>query len=155
MPHIDLKTKQKWYGPTGGFDSEIGWSLYLSSLEEKSKKMRKLADDSSVSLIDEYPSSKSGEQHIIIIDAIANDKESRFQLNIPNNGAIAGIPDDVAVEIPVIVSGRGIQGIQIGELPKDLMLDVMIPRMRRMEQILQAFKERDRKGVTVHRGRRD
>ena len=89
----------------------------------------------------------SGEQHIPIIDAIANDKEMTLQLNIPNRGSIVGIPDDVVVEIPAVVSGRGIQGVQIGELPKRLMSYVLIPRMRRMEHILQAFVERDRKSL--------
>jgi len=146
--HTDLETKQKWYGPTGGFDSEIGWSLYLDMHEETLKKMYELAKNPS-SLIEEFPPVASGEQHIPIIDAIANDKEMRLQLNVPNKSAISGIPNDVVVEIPVIASGRGIQGIHVGELPKRLMLYVMMPRMRRMEQILQAFLEGDRKSLLL------
>ena len=91
----------------------------------------------------------SGEQHIPIIDSIANDKEKILQLNIPNKNSISGIPDDVVVEIPAVVSGRGVQGIHVGTLPKRLMLYVMIPRMMRMEQILQAFKEGDRKSLIL------
>jgi len=147
--HTDLETKQKWYGPTGGFDSEIGWAMYLNFREEILKKMNELARNPSLSLTKEFPPEMSGEQHIPIIDAIANDKEARLQLNVPNKGAISGIPDDVVVEIPVIVSGRGIQGIQVGKLPKSLMLNAMMPRMRRMEQILQAFVEKDRQSLLL------
>ncbi len=147
--HTDLKTKQKWYGPTGGFDSEIGWEIYLNRREEVLKKMHELVENPSSSLTKEFPPVLSGEQHIPIIDAIANDKETTLQLNIPNRGAISGIPDDVIVEIPVIVSGRGIQGVHVGELPKRLMLYVMTPRMQRMEQILQAFLEKDKQSLLL------
>lgn len=147
--HVDLKTKQKWYGPTGGFDSEVGWKIYLDRREQILKKMYELARDPSASLTEEFPPVMSGEQHIPIIDAIANDKETMLQLNIPNRGAISGIPDDVVVEIPVVVSGRGIQAVHVGKLPRRLMLYVMTPRMRRMEQILQAFIEGDRKSLLL------
>ena len=142
--HIDLKTKQKWYGPTGGFDSEVGWSLYLKLREEKLKKLVDLIGDSSISLVREFPPVPSEEQHVPIIDAIANNKRRTLQLNVPNRGLIPGIPDDVVVEVPVVVDGRGLRGIRVERLPKRLMLHVIMPRMRRMEQILQAFREGDR-----------
>lgn len=147
--HTTLKMKQQWYGPTGGFDSEIGWSTYLKRHDAKLDELRALVKDRSVSLMKEFPPVMSGEQHIPIINAIENDKDTILQLNVPNNGSIFGIPDDVIVEIPVVVSGRGIQGLHIGNLPKRLMLYVLIPRMRRMEQILQAFLERDRNSLLL------
>jgi len=147
--HVNLATKKKWFGPTGGFDSEIGWSIYLKRREKKLKRMQRLYEDSSASLTKEFPPVMSGEQHIPLIDSIANDKERILQLNIPNRGAISGIPDDVVVEIPTVVSGRGIRGIQVGALPKRLMMYVMIPRMLRMERILQAFTEGDRKSLVL------
>jgi len=147
--HTDIKTKQKWYGSTGGFDSEIGWSIYLDFRGKILKKMNELAADPSLSLTEEFPPATSGEQHIPIIDAIANDKETKLQLNIPNRGAVSGIPDDVVVEIPALVSGKGVQGINVGRLPKRLMLYAIEPRMRRMEQILQTFLNGDRKGLLL------
>lgn len=142
--HIDFKTKQKWYGPSGGFDSEVGWSLYLKLREEKLKKLTDLIRNPSASLVREFPPVPSEEQHVPIIDSIANDKKRVLQLNILNKGLIAGIPDDVVVEVPAVVDGRGIRGLPVGSLPKRLMLHVIMPRMRRMEQILQAFKEGDK-----------
>jgi alpha-galactosidase len=147
--HIDLETKKRWFGPTGGFDSEIGWSIYLEYREKILKKMECLFRDRSASLTKEFPPVPSGEQHIPIIDSVANDKEKILQLNIPNRGAIPGIPDDVIVEIPAVVSGRGIQGIQVGTLPTRLMSYVIMPRMIRMERILQAFLEGDRKSLVL------
>lgn len=147
--HTDFETKQRWYGPTGGFDSEIGWSMYLDHHDARMRRMSELAENPALTLTREFPPVMGKEQHIPTIDAIANDKETILQLNIPNKGAVSGIPDDVVVEIPVIVSGRGIQGIHVGNLPKRLMLYAITPRMRRMEQILQAFQEGDRKSLLL------
>jgi len=147
--HTDLKTKKRWFGPTGGFDSKVGWSTYLKVREGEWKRMQELFRNRSAPLTDSYPPGMSGEQHIPIIDAIANDKETILQLNVPNGDSIIGIPDDVSVEIPVVVNGRGIRGITIGRLPQRLMLGVMIPRILRMEMILQAFLDGDRKGLLL------
>ncbi|MGQ9514474.1 MAG: family 4 glycosyl hydrolase [Thermoproteota archaeon] len=147
--HTDLEMKKRWFGPTGGFDSKIGWSIYLKERERGLKRMQKIFGTPSTSLTDVFPPVMSGEQHIPIIDAIANDKETILELNIPNRGAISGIPDDVVVEIPVVVSRRGIQGVHVGQLPKRLMLDIMIPRMLRMEKILHAFICGDRKSLLL------
>jgi alpha-galactosidase/6-phospho-beta-glucosidase family protein len=41
--------------------------------------------------------------------------------NIPNSGEfVPGIPRDFQVEVPALVSRRGIQGIQTGGLPPTL-----------------------------------
>jgi len=147
--HTDLKTKQRWFGPSGGFDSEIGWSMYLDLLREVLEQMRVWASDPGTALTEVYPPTFSGEQHIPFIDAIANDKKVQLQLNIPNKGMISGIPDDVVVEVPVLVDRIGVRAIRIGQLPKRLMLHVMMPRMLRMEQVLQAFLDGDRESLLL------
>ena len=147
--HIDLRTKQRWYGPTGGFDSELGWSMYLDLLKEVLEQLRVWSSDPAVALTEVYPPTYSGEQHIPFIDAIANDKEVQLQLNIPNRGTISGIPDDVVTEVPAIVGRNGIRAINMGQLPRRLMLHVMMPRMLRMEQVLQAFLDGDKKSLLL------
>jgi alpha-galactosidase len=142
--HTDLKTKKKWYGPLGGFDSEVGWSRYQADLRRQLNRMCKIYDDASVSVTAEFPPMKSGEQHVPIVDAIVNGKESVFQVNVPNRGAVEGIPSDVVVEVPAIVSSRGVQRLRVERLPKRLMLHVIIPRMLRMEWALEAYKEGSR-----------
>lgn len=139
--HTDLETKKRWYGPLGGFDSEIGWARYLKDLRKERDKMLKVYNNPSVPLRNVFPPLMSGEQHIPIVDAIVNDRKRMFQVNIPNNGVINGIPNDVIVEVPAVLSGRGVRRIHVGRLPKLLMLHVMIPRMLRMEWALEAFLE--------------
>lgn len=38
-------------------------------------------------------------------------------VNIPNQGAIANLPEETIVEVPAVVNGMGIQGLTLGELP--------------------------------------
>ncbi len=139
--HTNLQTKKRWYGPLGGFDSEIGWARYLEDLRKQMDKMFSVYSKPSILLRSVLPPFMSGEQHIPIIDAIVNDKKSVFQVNIPNKGLIRGIPDDVVVEVPAILSGRGVRRTHVDKLPKLLTLHVMIPRMLRMEWALEAFLE--------------
>ncbi len=148
--HTDLETKRKWYGPTGGFDSEIGWSIYLALHDIKLRRLRALAENPKASLLQEIPPERSDEQVVPFIDAVVNDKETRVVINVPNDGAISGIPSDVAVEVPVIASAKGYRHIYSGlTLPRRLMLYVMIPRILRMERVLQAFLDGDRKSLVL------
>ena len=53
-----------------------------------------------------------------LIAAIAGDENYYDEaVNIPNNGAIANLPDETVVEVPAVVNGLGIQGLALGELP--------------------------------------
>jgi alpha-galactosidase len=146
--HTDLITKKKWYGPLGGFDSEIGWSRYQADLRRQLNRMCKICDDASVSVTAEFPPMKSGEQHVPIIDAIVNDREGMFQVNVPNGGAVDGVPSDVVVEVPALVGSRGVQRLHVGRLPERLMLHVIVPRMLRMEWALEAYLEGGRDLLT-------
>lgn len=139
--HTDLETKKRWYGPLGGFDSELGWSRYLRDLKKRCDRMSRICNDASVSVTKEFPPEPSGEQHVPIVDAMANDEEGTFQVNVPNEGAIDGIPDDVVVEVPVRIDGHGVHRNHVGKLPKRLMLHAIIPRMLRMEWALEAYIE--------------
>lgn len=38
-------------------------------------------------------------------------------VNVPNRGAIAGLPDDTVVEVPAVVQPGGIRPLQLGSLP--------------------------------------
>jgi alpha-galactosidase len=74
-----------------------------------------------------------------IIDGLVNDNEGQFQVNIPNNGALPGIPDDVVVELPAIVNKKGIQPLRVQPLPNKIMLECIYPDWLRMERTLEAL----------------
>jgi alpha-galactosidase len=53
-----------------------------------------------------------------IVEAITfNDNYYHHQLNLPNNGLIPNLPDDAIVEVPGVISGFGIQGLNVPPLP--------------------------------------
>lgn len=167
--HYDLETKKKWYGgPWGGADSELGWKWYEDRLREitalTSKTAELLKKNKNVKLSEALsanfsiipadfanevksfydPSILSGEQHIPFIDAIVNNHTNRFVVNILNNGVIAGIPNDVAVEIPARVDKDGIHPEEITPpLPERIIKWYLYPRMARMEWALEAFEKKN------------
>mgnify|MGYP000020464811 CR=1 FL=1 len=143
--HTDLETKKKWFNKYGGFDSEIGWNYYLNGLRKKMEKMFQIYENPLTKVSSEIPPSISGEQHIPIIDAIVNDNKGEFQVNVPNKGAIEGIADDVVVEVPAIVSARGVQTIHVGSLPKHLTLHILRTHVIPMEMCLEALLTGDKR----------
>ena len=146
--HYNPETKKKWYGePWGGADSDLGWDWYQNYLKASTDKSFKLALDKSVNLLKEFPPEvKSGEQHIQFIDALTNGHQERFVLNITNKGPIiTDIPEDVVVEVPVIVNKKGIHPEEINPpIPKRIMNMYLAPRMLRMEWALEAFVTGDK-----------
>lgn len=143
--HTDIQTKKYWFGePWGGPDTELARPLFVKNLEERIAEMTRLAKDPKASLVEAFGATKTREQQVPIIDGLVNDHEGQFQVNVPNKGAIAGIPDDVVVEVPAIVNIKGIQPIRVGELPRKVMLEHILPEWLQMEQQLHAFKTGDR-----------
>jgi alpha-galactosidase len=61
----------------------------------------------------------SGERAIPTAAAIAHNGNSFEQaLNVPNVGAISNLPEGAVVEVPALVSGRGIEALALGDLPE-------------------------------------
>ena len=141
--HSDFTTKEKWYGVNGGFDSEICWAEYLGQKDVHHEKIRKaLAQGEPITSV--YPLESSGEQHIPLINAMVTDHYEWFILNVPNNGCVPGIPDDVMVEIPVLANACGIRGTRVNPLPRRLMDNVMYPRIRTLNNLHEAYRNGDR-----------
>jgi len=142
--HTDLETKRRWFGaPTGGFDSEIGWQQYLDRLQTRLDTIARAVRDERTPITQSLPLAHSGEIQLPLMDSLVNDVERVLQVNVPNNGAIAGIPDNVVVEGKATVSGMGIQLLQVGKLPETLMMQIILPRWLLMERELSAYVNRD------------
>jgi alpha-galactosidase len=148
--HVDLTTKKRWFNKYGGFDSEIGWQHYLTRLENQMKTMQQLYQSPSRALTAEFAPEKSGEQHIPIIDALINDHEGTFQVNVVNNGALPGFENDLVVEVPGIVNGGGIKAIPVRPFPKTLTCHIQRTQVIPMELGLEAWKTGDR-NILVNR----
>lgn len=143
--HTDLDTRKRWYGgPIGGGDTPEGRDRILKYKEEHFNRMKEAAYDPSIRPIDLFGDKRTNEQHIPIIDGLVNDHEGQFQVNVRNDGALAGVPDDVAVEVPAIVNKKGIQPLRVQPLPRKIMLECIYPDWLNMEISLEALKSGDR-----------
>ncbi len=146
--HTDFETKCKWYGKNGGFDSEIGWKSYLDSKVDIQERLNEIVE-SGKSVMEEYRPSETTEQHIPFIDSMANGNERILTLNVPNKGAIEGLPDDILVEIPVLCNATGIHNVQIGKLPYKVMNHVILPRLARAQSIIDAYENHSREMLVL------
>ncbi len=142
--HTDLDAKKKWYGHLGGFDSEVGWGQYLDRIGERVAAVEKAALDMSRPITDEFPAKKTDEQIVPIINSIAHDQASQYQVNIPNRGGILpGFPEDLVIECQGIVSAAGIRGIAVPPMPPTVFVGAMIPRWQRAELVVESFRQGD------------
>lgn len=137
--HTDLETRKRWYGSTGGGDTPEGRDRILEGKAKKWEQMKAAAYDEKVRPIDMFGDRMTTEQHVPIMDGLVNDNEGQFQVNVPNHGALPGIPDDVAVEVPAVVNRKGIQPLRVPPLPRKIMLECIYPDWLRMERTLEAL----------------
>ena len=71
-------------------------------------------------------------------------EKAQFQVNVPNQGALPGVPDDIVVEIPAVVNKEGIHRIHVEPLPPKIMLTQILPLVLSLERTLLALKTGDR-----------
>jgi alpha-galactosidase len=63
----------------------------------------------------------SGERAIPIIEALLQDSNSyEIAVNIPNDGIIENLPQDLVIECSGIVNKDGVHGVKLGKLPKNI-----------------------------------
>ncbi len=63
----------------------------------------------------------SGERAIPIIEAIVQDSNSyEIAVNIPNEGIIENLPQDLVIECSGTVNKEGIQGVKLGSIPTNI-----------------------------------
>lgn len=143
--HTDIETKKHWFGePWGGPDTELARPFYVANLEKKMAQIHDVANDPKASVVDVFGAQKTREQQVPIIDGLVNNNEGYFQVNVPNYGALPGVPDDVVVEVPALVNKKGIQPIRVEPLPEKIMYEQILPEWLDMERELLAFHTGDR-----------
>lgn len=142
--HTGLESRAHWYDPNGGKDTPAGRDKVLEGKAKKYEQMKAAAYDEKVRPVDMFGDKMTHEQHIPIMNGLVNNIEGQFQVNVPNNGALPGIPDDVAVEVPALVNKKGIQPIRVPPLPKKIMLECVLPDWLNMERTLEAVLTGDK-----------
>jgi alpha-galactosidase len=139
--HCDDATEQHWREQPVRF-----WNRFFTGGEAEVAQIAQIAADPTVRVTDHFPPKHSHESIIPMVEALICDTPRTIISNIPNRGGyVPGIPHDVQVEIPALVSRRGIQGIQTNGLPTAalayLMRDCVVP----LELELAAYTQRSRR----------
>ncbi len=143
--HTDIDTKKRWFGePWGGPDTHLARPYFVKNLSERIAEMIRIANDPNASVVEFVGTTKTREQIVPIVDGLVNNNEGQFQVNVPNKGALPGIPDDVVVEVPAIVNIKGITPMRVDPLPQKVMLGHVLPEWLDMERDLYTFKNGDR-----------
>jgi alpha-galactosidase len=134
--HVDDETEKRWNeDPTEWYEG------YFRGGARKVALAARLASDETISLQDEFPPRASGESMVGIIESIACDIPKVFIVNILNDGDfIPGVPADFQVEVPALVSRRGIQGIQTNGLPPEIIAYILHDRVAPVELELEAYE---------------
>jgi alpha-galactosidase len=139
-----LDSQLYWYGPTGGFGSDVHRGPFMKRHYARLGEIHAVATDTSQSVLKAFPPVRTREQQVPIIDALANDVADIFQINVLNQGALPGVADDIVTEGPALIDAGGIHRIHVKPLPKKLMLEVIQPHLLSMEWELEAFLTGDR-----------
>jgi alpha-galactosidase len=138
--HSDDATEERWLeNPTRWWDGYFGY------LDEKVREMREISQNRAVKVSEHFPPKMSGEVMVPLIESIACDIPRVLTVNVFNTGNfVAGVPADFEVEIPGLVSARGIQGIQTRPLPAELQAYILRDRVAPVNVELKAFETGDK-----------
>ncbi len=134
--HSDQATERGW-----GERPIDGWNGYFSWVAKNAEEFKRVAADPAIKVTEFYPPRVSGEPMVPIIEAMTCDIPRVVIGNIHNSGDfVPGIPRDFEVEIPTLVSKRGIQGIQTHGLPASLLAHILHDRVAPVNLELEAFR---------------
>ena len=136
--HADKETEVKWKE-----DPDFWFDRHIDRVGNKVDDIIKVAYDADVKATSVFPTTRTDESNVAIINAIANDQPRIFQVNILNRGSVPGVADDVAVDIPGLVSAAGIQGLVLDPLPPAIAC-LMQEKIINMERGLAAYLNRDK-----------
>jgi alpha-galactosidase len=111
--HTDDETERRYKENPGKW-----WEGYFNWVDYNARENFRIGNDPQARMTEYLKPEASGEEMVPIIESIACDIPRTFIVNIPNRGELVlGVPADFAVEVPALVSARGIQGIQTAGLP--------------------------------------
>ncbi len=109
-----------FYDPMDGHPwagAEVPEFLYTMGQFDRTRRFEKRARPDHGPALDKIES--SGEAAIPIMEAIACDHPTVLAaVNVPNQGAIPGLPDELIVEVPATADGKGIKKTPMAALPE-------------------------------------
>ncbi|NHV07215.1 MAG: alpha-glucosidase/alpha-galactosidase [Thaumarchaeota archaeon] len=138
--HINEENEKRW-----NEDPKAWWESYFAHGKRRVEELINLSKDTSASVSNRFPLEKSNEIIVPLIESIVCDIPRVLQVNIQNsNNFVPGIPSNFEVEIPALVSKKGIQGIETEGLPKPLTMYAIRDRVAPVEVELEAYESKNK-----------
>lgn len=135
--HADEETEARW-----GEGPDAWWGGYFAAMDRGPAEIKRVAEDTAGKVTAYFPPKHSGEVMVPIIESIACDIPRVIIGNIQNAGDyVPGVPRDFAVEIPTLVSRRGIQGVRTNGLPGPLLAYILRDRVAPVNLELEAYEQ--------------
>jgi alpha-galactosidase len=133
--HVDGDTEQHWReDPEGWYERYFSWTRKTVS------DIHQAARDEKMKVTDLFPPQKSGEVMVDMIESIACDLPRILTGNVLNTGCfVPGLPGNISVEIPTLVSARGIEGVRTNPLPPAVLARIHRDRIAPVEVELAAY----------------
>ena len=140
--HTDAETEKKWKE-----DPKSWWKWVLEpSKEDTVSKLTKAAHDPSVKVSSVYPPQKSRESIINIVESLACDIPRVYQVNVMNTETLVpSVPLNFEVEVPAVISKKGVKGEKTKGLPKAVTSYLLRDRVAPVEVELEAYETGSKK----------
>jgi alpha-galactosidase len=141
-----IEEKMRWFGPPwGGPDTELARPVHVENLEKRLAQVAAVTKDPGAKVSSVFGTTRTHEQQVPIIDALANGVGGMFQVNVPNKGGVLdGIAEDVAVEVQAWIDQTGVNTLRMTQLPKKIMLGQIEPKVNQMERGILAYLTGDK-----------
>ena len=140
--HSDPDVEKHWR-----VESEAPWFKYVDHIRSTPQRYKQMAEDKSRKLTDQLKlgDKLTGEPMIPIVESVSGDVPRVVIVNTLNRDEyVEGVPRDFEVEIPALVSRRGIQGIKTTGLPRAVIAHILRDRVAPVEMELAAYEQGSR-----------
>ena len=138
--HTDADVEKQW-----NEDPDTWFKKYFDESNRNVELVRRAAFDPDVKASDLVGTEPSHEQMVPLIESIAFDIERVLIVNVLNDRlSVPGMPQDFEVEVPALVSARGIQPVATEPLPKAVLSYIYRDRIAPVEMELEAIRTRDK-----------
>lgn len=139
--HVDDETEARWQEDPGRW-----WQGYFDWVERVARENYAISQDPTQRVTEYLEPRLSGEPMAPIIEAVACDLPRTVIVNVPNTGSyVPGVPTDFAVEVPALISKRGVQPVQTGGLPPLPLALLLRDRVVPVELELEAYRQGSRR----------
>jgi alpha-galactosidase len=139
--HTDAATERRWQE-----DPPAQWDAHFAKGSARFAAIERVQHEPSARVTEIFPPTHSHEIIVPMLESLACDIPRVLIGNVLNSGGyVPGIPHDLAVEVPTLVSARGIQPVQTTPLPAPIIAHALSDYVAPVNLELEAYTRRDRK----------